>query len=49
VVRELDRSRMTLVVPVAVVALEPEEWDETKFPPASEAPQVKAFDVNAAR
>jgi restriction endonuclease BglII len=49
VVRELDRSRMTLLVPVAVIALEPDDWDESKFPPASDAPQVGAADVNAAR
>ena len=46
-VRELERSRLTLIVPLVVVGIEPEQWLE--FPPEVEAPKVRAATINAAR
>jgi hypothetical protein len=46
-VRELERSRLTLIVPLVVIGIEPEQWIE--FPPESDAPRVTAATINAAR
>lgn len=45
-VRELERSKLTLIVPLAVVGIEPDAWMD--FPPESEAPEATAAMVNAA-
>ena len=47
--RELERSRLTLIVPLVVLGIEPDEWDPSKYPPESDAPDVTAADINAAR
>lgn len=46
-VRELERSRLTLIVPLVVVGIEPDQWVE--FPPEADAPKVTAVTINAAR
>jgi hypothetical protein len=46
-VRELERSRLTLIVPLVVIGIEPDQWVE--FPPESDAPKVTAATINAAR
>ncbi|HET7181536.1 MAG TPA: BglII/BstYI family type II restriction endonuclease [Candidatus Limnocylindrales bacterium] len=47
--RELERSRLTLMVPLVVLGIEPEDWDADKYPPEADAPNVTADDINAAR
>lgn len=47
-VRELERSRLTLIVPLVVIGIEPEHWVDA-FPPEDEAPKVTAATINAAR
>lgn len=46
-VRELEHSRLTLIVPVVVVGIEPSVW--TKFPSESRAPVVTVEMVHAAQ
>lgn len=48
-VRELHQSRMTLIVPLAVIGIEPDDWDASKFLPESSAPVVSAATINRAR
>lgn len=48
-VRELERSRLTLIVPLAVVGIEPDTWDLESFPPESEAPIATVAAIKAAR
>jgi hypothetical protein len=48
-VRELERSRLTLIVPLVVVGIEPEQWIIDAYPPEAEAPNVTAATINAAR
>jgi hypothetical protein len=47
--RELERSRLTLIVPLVVLGIEPDDWDPSKYPPERDAPDVTAADINAAR
>lgn len=47
--RELQRSRLTLIVPLVVLGIEPEDWDEAKYLPEGDAPVVRRADINAAR
>lgn len=49
VVRELERSRLTLIVPLVVIGIEPEAWIIDGYPPEAEAPLVTAQTINAAR
>lgn len=37
-VRELARSRLTLIVPLVVVGIEPEQWIFDTYPPEAQAP-----------
>jgi len=48
-VRELERSRLTLIVPLVVVGIEPERWIIDGYPHEGEAPNVRAKQINAAR
>jgi hypothetical protein len=48
-VRELERSRLTLIVPLAVIGIEPEKWIIDGYPPEADAPNVTAAIINAAR
>lgn len=48
-VRELERSRLTLIVPLVVVGIEPEQWILDSYLPEAEAPKVTAEVINAAR
>jgi hypothetical protein len=48
-VRELERSRLTLIVPLVVIGIEPEQWIIDTYPPESQAPHVTAATINAAR
>lgn len=48
-VRELERSRLTLIVPLIVIGIEPEQWIIDAYPPESAAPNVTAAIINAAR
>ncbi len=48
-VRELERSRLTLIVPLVVVGIEPEQWIIDAYPPEGQAPNVTAAVVNAVR
>jgi hypothetical protein len=48
-VRELERSRLTLIVPLVVIGIEPEEWTVEAYPPEAQAPNVDARIINAAR
>ncbi len=48
-VRELERSRLTLIVPLVVIGIEPEKWILDTYLPEGEAPSVTAATVNAAR
>ncbi|MGB8411657.1 MAG: BglII/BstYI family type II restriction endonuclease [Candidatus Binatus sp.] len=47
--RELEKSRLTLIVPLVVIGIEPERWITSGYPPEGEAPVVTAADINAAR
>jgi len=49
VVRELERSRLTLIVPLVVLGIEPHNWIAERYPPASDAPKTTAADINRAR
>lgn len=49
VVRELERSRLTLIVPLVVLGIEPDNWIAERYPLASSAPTTTAADINAAR
>jgi hypothetical protein len=48
-VRELERSRLTLIVPLVVIGIEPENWIVEAYPPEAEAPNVNAGIINVAR
>lgn len=48
-VRELHQSRMTLIVPLAVIAIEPDNYDASAFVPEANAPKVTAAIINKAR
>jgi len=48
-VRELERSRLTLIVPLVVIGIEPEQWITNAYPPEADAPNVTAAVINAAR
>lgn len=48
-VRELERSRLTLIVPLVVVGIEPEQWIIDTYLPEAEAPSVTAAVINAVR
>lgn len=48
-VRELERSRLTLIVPLAVIGIEPNQWIMSAYPPESQAPMITAAIVNEAR
>jgi hypothetical protein len=48
-VRELERSRLTLIVPLVVIGIEPETWITDGFPPEDQAPNVTADMINAVR
>ncbi|MGI8872025.1 MAG: BglII/BstYI family type II restriction endonuclease [Candidatus Limnocylindria bacterium] len=48
-VRELHQSRLTLIVPLAVIAIEPDRWDASSFLPEASAPAVTAATINKAR
>jgi hypothetical protein len=48
-VRELQRSRLTLIVPLVVIGIEPETWVTDKYLPEASAPNVTAALINAAR
>lgn len=48
-VRELERSRLTLIVPLVVIGIEPEKWIIDSYPPESDAPKVTAAIINEAR
>jgi hypothetical protein len=48
-VRELERSRLTLIVPLVVIGIEPEKWIIDTYPHEDGAPSVTAATINAAR
>lgn len=48
-VRELERSRLTLIVPMVVVGIEPDTWIVDGYPSEADAPKVTAKHINAAR
>ncbi len=48
-VRELERSRLTLIVPLAVIGIEPETWITSAYPGEGRAPNVTAAMINEAR
>lgn len=48
-VRELERSRLTLIVPLVVIGIEPEKWIIDAYPPESAAPNVTAKIINEVR
>jgi hypothetical protein len=48
-IRELARSKMTLIVPLAVIGIEPDDWDFKKYQPETSAPIVSARVINKAR
>lgn len=48
-VRELERSRPTLIVPLVVIGIQPEKWITDAYPPEDQAPKVTAAMVNAVR
>lgn len=47
-VRELEKSKLTLIVPLVVVGIEPDSWMSDQYPPESEAPEATTAMVNAA-
>jgi hypothetical protein len=49
VVRELERSRLTLIVPLVVIGIEPDHWDVDAYPPEAQAPKITRKVINAAR
>jgi hypothetical protein len=48
-VRELERSRLTLIVPLVVVGIEPDEWIIDRYQSDEKAPKVTASIINDAR
>jgi len=48
-VRELERSRLTVIVPLVVIGIEPEQWIFDAYPPEAQAPNVTAKTINQAR
>jgi hypothetical protein len=48
-VKELERSRLTLIVPLVVIGIEPEKWIIDSYPPESGAPKVTAKIINDVR
>jgi hypothetical protein len=48
-VRELEHSRLTLIVPLAVIGIEPEALISDSHPSEDEAPRVTAEMINAVR
>ena len=48
-VRELTHSRLTLIVPLVVIGIEPASWIVDSYPPESTAPGVTAATINAVR
>lgn len=48
-VRELERSRLTLIVPLVVIGIEPNQWITDAYPAEAEAPNTTAAIINAAR
>ncbi len=48
-VRELEQSRLTLIVPLVVIGIEPEQWIIDGYPPEAQAPSVTRAIINAAR
>ena len=48
-VRELERSRLTLIVPLVVIGIEPDQWIVSAYPSESDAPNVTAAAINEAR
>lgn len=48
-VRELAHSRLTLIVPLVVIGVEPASWIIEGYLPESEAPNVTAESINAVR
>jgi hypothetical protein len=48
-VRELKQARLTLIVPLAIVGIEPDSWRQQTYPPESEAPTVTARSINEAQ
>lgn len=48
-VRELTHSRLTLIVPLVVIGIEPRSWLLDSFLPQSSSPNVTAAMINAAR
>lgn len=48
-VRELNHSRLTLIVPLVVVGIEPTSWIVDGYPPEASAPDVTAATINALR
>ena len=48
-VRELERSRLTLIVPLVVIGIEPETWIIDGYPLEDQSPDVTAATINAAR
>lgn len=48
-VRELEQSRLTLIVPLVVIGIEPEQWIIDGYPPEADAPDVTARVINEAR
>ena len=49
VVRELERSRMTPIVPLVVLGIEPDKWMPDTYPPETDAPDANAERINEAR
>jgi Restriction endonuclease BglII. len=48
-VRELERARLTLIVPLVVIGIEPDTWIVDGYPPEDQAPNVSAKVINAVR
>jgi hypothetical protein len=48
-VRELERSRLTLIVPLVVIGIEPDQWIVSAYPHETDAPNVTAAVINEAR
>ncbi len=48
-VRELERSRLTLIVPLVVVGIQPEKWITDAYSHEDQAPKVTAAMINSAR
>jgi hypothetical protein len=46
--RELRESRLTLIVPLVVLGIEPDIWDSNKYQPESQAPVVTAGMIRTA-